>query len=127
MDFACSLTAGSVWAYQRNERNDAGVGKEPCDFADTTDVLGAVSRRKAEIGVDAVAKVVTIEHVGRLLLFDEQALDLNGNGRFARARQTGEPNGCTVESEVGPPFGAVEVAGMPNDICCASFLVAHQD
>src|SRR3546814_3305703 len=59
-------------------------------------VLGAIFRRKAEVGVEAAADVVAIQHVDLVALGEELLLDLHGQGRLASAGKAGEPQHTAV-------------------------------
>ena len=61
-------------------------------FADTADVFRAVLRRESEVGAEAVADVVAVEHICVQPHRKQLALKLRGNRRLARARQAREPD-----------------------------------
>src|SRR5690348_4755280 len=80
------------------ERRDEGrqhdetrVGHEPRDLADAADVLDAVGLSEAEIAVEAVAHVVTVEQESVPSARGELLFDEIGDGRLAGARETCEP------------------------------------
>src|SRR3954451_22250734 len=52
-----------VGADDRDQANDPCIREETGDFADATTVLAPRIRREAEIGVEAVPKVVRVENV----------------------------------------------------------------
>ncbi len=64
MGAADQIAVGTIRGDHRREDDEAGVGEQPSHLADAADVLGSVRRREAEVGVEPVAKVVAVEHVG---------------------------------------------------------------
>lgn len=62
------------------------------EFRHAPQMLVAVFRAETEIGAQAVAHVVAVEHISLAAQRKQLALDFMGGGRFARARQAGEPD-----------------------------------
>ena len=79
MDHPSALSTSPVRADQRNEGYYAGIGEQAGDFGDAPDILGAILLGKPKVCVYAVAEIVTVEHVGRLLHLDEEAFDFYRN------------------------------------------------
>src|SRR3546814_11348118 len=55
---ARAVAVDAVGRDEGGDADDAGVGEERGRLADAPDVLGAIFRRKAEVGVEAAADVV---------------------------------------------------------------------
>src|SRR3546814_10509792 len=81
---ARAVAVDAVGRDEGGDADDAGVGEELGRVADAPDVLGAIFRRKAEVGVEAAADVVAIQHVDLVALGEELLLDLHGQGRLDR-------------------------------------------
>ncbi len=77
--------------YERGEHDESGIGHEPCDFGDPTDVLDPIGVGEAEILVEPVADVVAVQQIGVTPVGEQLALDDVGDGGFARSGQSGEP------------------------------------
>lgn len=65
-------------------------------LCDTADVLVTALLVKAKVLVETEADVVTVETVGSKTLLEKVLLESSGNGRLARGRETGEPDGSTL-------------------------------
>ena len=77
-------------AERRNEggqHDQAGVGHQPRDFADSADILNAVGLGEAEVAVEAVADIVAVEQEGVAAAGRELLFNQIGDGRLARARK----------------------------------------
>src|SRR6185437_3285856 len=99
------LAIGEVWRDEGGDDDEARAGHQCGDFADATDVLDAVRRREAEIGIEAIAHIVAIEHGHLVALAEEDAFELDGERRLPGAGETGQPdNAAAVPVEV-PAIG----------------------
>ena len=76
---------------ERGEHDQPGIGHQLGDFADPADILDPVGLGKAQILVEAVAHIVAVEQEGVPVHQVQRLFHLIGDGRFARARQPGEP------------------------------------
>jgi hypothetical protein len=65
-------------------------------LCDTADVLVTALLVKAKVLVETEADVVTVKTVGSKALLEKVLLESSGNGRLARGRETGEPDGSTL-------------------------------
>ena len=65
-------------------------------LCNTANVLVTALLVKAKVLVQAEADIVAIETVGSKTLLQEVLLESSGNGRLARGRETGEPDGGTL-------------------------------
>lgn len=73
-------------------RGDGASIEEQLDpFGDPTDVLGPVFRVETQIATEVMANVVAIENKGPAAPGVQAFLHRVGQGRFARAGQSGEP------------------------------------
>src|SRR5258705_3036756 len=70
-----------------------------------------------------MAHVVAVEHVGELGALHELCFDRDGDGRFARAREAGEPDGGAALAEHGFALGAADLAAVPGDV--GRLLLCH--
>ena len=83
-----------IRADQGHHRHHAGIGEQLGHLPDPPHVLGPVGRAETQVGVEPVAQVVAVEQVGGPAGCDQRALDLDGDGRLARTRQAGQPDGA---------------------------------
>jgi hypothetical protein len=67
------------------------ASKQCGDLTDTAYVLGAIFRRKPEVGCQAVANVVAIEHENLEAAREQHFLQRECACGLSRARQSGEP------------------------------------
>ena len=79
-DFARTATVGLVRGDERGYYDEAGIGHEFCDLGDAADIFGSVFVRKAEVCVEAVAHVVSVEHVDVIAEVEEFALEVARDG-----------------------------------------------
>ena len=94
----------------------AGIDHQLRDFGDAADILDAVGIGEAEIAVEAVADIVAVEQIGDVALGMELLLDEIGDGRFAGARQSGEPqHGRLLAGQCGA-CRLVHVDRLPVDV-----------
>ena len=63
---------------------------------DAPDVLLAVFGGEAQIGAKPVAHVVAVQHIDMLAEIKQLALQVGGDGGFARSRQAGQPDDAAV-------------------------------
>lgn len=77
----------SVWTDETGEAHDAAIGEQFGHLADSADILLAVLWGKAEVLVEAVSDVVSIQAVCRDALRHEVLLQGEGDGRFTGSRQ----------------------------------------
>ena len=69
----------------------ARIDEQPGGFANPANIFDPVSVGKAEVPIEPVADVVSIQHVGVTAETAQLLLDEIGDGRFSRSRKTGEP------------------------------------
>lgn len=79
------------------------------------DVLVAVLLGEAEVLVQAEADVVAVQAVGGVAEVEQVLLKSGGDGRLARGRQTGEPEGEALLLAVLAALLASET-GVPGDV-----------
>ena len=76
---AASLAHGvavfAVRGDERYQRDHAAVREQFADFADATDVFLAVFGGESEVGVEAVADIVAVEHLRDLAALEERVLE----------------------------------------------------
>lgn len=89
------LAIGLVGGDEGGDGDGGGVSKELGDLGDAADVLVTVGLGKAKILVEAEADVVAVETVGGDAQVEEVLLESSGDGRLARSRETGQPDGET--------------------------------
>jgi hypothetical protein len=75
---------------------NAVITEQVGDLADPADVLGAVGRAEAEVGAQAVADVVAVQHHRLPALEEQAAFQFHRRRRLARARQAGQPQHAAV-------------------------------
>ncbi len=75
-DFTGTTTIGLIGGDERGHDDDAGVGHELGNFGDASNVFGSVFVREAEVCVEAVAYVVSVEHVDLIAEVEEFALEV---------------------------------------------------
>src|SRR5207245_464804 len=73
----------------------AGLGKELCHLSGASNVFLAVSRRETQIGAQAVAQIVPIQHTGVLAQAEQLPFQLDRNRGLARTAQPGQPHDAT--------------------------------
>ena len=112
VDVAGELATGAVRADDGHERHDAGIGQQLGDVGDAPDVLGSIGGREAEVDVQPVADVVAVEQVGGTARRDQRRLDGRGDGRLARTREAGEPDGGAPAG----PGGTAHRSVLPDDV-----------
>ena len=86
------VALGAVGRNERAQHDEPALHHELRHFADAADVLDAVGLGEAEVAVEAVAHVVAIEQHGVMAGGEQALLDDVGDGRFAGAREAGEPD-----------------------------------
>ena len=85
------VAVGLIGRDERGDADEAGIGEQRRHLADAADVLGPVVGRKAEVGVQAPAHVVAVQHVDVIALLEQALLHLHGQRRLAGPGQAGEP------------------------------------
>ena len=92
-------------------------------LCNTANVLVTALLVKAKVLVETEADVVAVKTVGGKALLEEVLLESSGNGRLARGRETGEPD--------GGPLLLAELAtllagktGVPGDVAVCQFYVS---
>lgn len=117
MQIARNFTVRKVGRDERGDGNGGAVGEELGDLRDPTDVLVAVLLGEAEVLVESEADVVTVETVGvDAPVSEELVFKLDGNGRFARGGETGEPNCEAALVAEFAAFAARQGAGVECDV-----------
>ncbi len=74
------------------QHDRAGVREQLRHLTHAPDILDAVDIREAQIPVQAMAHVVTVQQIGVGTASMQLLLDQIGDGRFARAGETREPH-----------------------------------
>ena len=105
------VAVGTHGRDQGTDDDDAGVGEQCGHLRGAADVLCPVLGREPEVGVESVAQVVAVENVGGAPGFDEQSLDLGGDGGLARAGQAGQPQRAAL-----PTVTTLDRAGVPDHV-----------
>ena len=96
------VAVGLEGRHEGGEHHHAGIEEQLRHLADATDVLLAVCIREAQVGAEAVADVVAIQHVAGEALLEQGGIDGIGQGALARSRQPREPeDGAAVAALVG--------------------------
>src|SRR6185437_10058073 len=62
------------------------------DMRDSTDVFSAILPLEPKIGCQALTNVVSVKHVACMAQRDQLRFEFECDGRFARARQAGQPD-----------------------------------
>jgi hypothetical protein len=71
-------------------------GKRVTYLCNTANVLITALLVKAKVLVEAETDIIAVETVRSKTLLKKMLLESSGNGRLARGRQTGEPDGSTL-------------------------------
>ena len=82
------MTHVSVRTDEARQTDDSAVGEQFRHLGDTTNVLFAVLKSEAEVLVETVTNVVTVETVRRNALTDEVLLEGKGDRRLTGTRKT---------------------------------------
>src|SRR5207247_226455 len=117
------VAVGAVGRDEGSQRDDAGVGEQLRHLADAADVLGPVGGREAEVLVEAVADVVTVEDEGVHTPFPQRLLERHRDGGLPRAGEPGEPDGraaVTGESGTRPSGSTPAQHGHPRSSSSSS-------
>ena len=94
---------GAERGHEGGEHHHAGIEEELGHLADAADVLLPVGIGKAQVGAEAVAHVVAIEHIAGQPLLKQGRVHRIGEGALAGAAQAREPeDGAAVAPLVGP-------------------------
>ncbi len=110
------VTVSAEGRNKGGQRDHPGIHKQLGHLADATDVLLPVGIGEAQVLAEAMADVVTIEHIGGQAAFKQHSVDGVGQGAFARAGQAGEPkNGAAVTPLAAAGF-PVHRRFMPDDV-----------
>jgi hypothetical protein len=89
--------------HKRRQHHHAGIEKQLGHFADAADVLLTVGIGEAQVGAEAMAHVVAIEHITGQPLLKQGRIDGIGQGALAGAAQPREPeDGAAVAPLVRP-------------------------
>ena len=92
----------AVGADQRHQHDEPRIRHQAGDFSDPSDVLRAVSRCEAEVGVQAEAQVVAVEHVRSGSALVKRDRGCVGERRLARSREPREPHRDPAEARSLP-------------------------
>ena len=76
----------------RHQHDLTGVGEQRRHVRQPAQVLRPVGHGKAQIGIESVAQIVTVENVSGGAFFEQLLLDQHGHRRLAGTRQSGEPH-----------------------------------
>src|SRR5207253_981155 len=68
------------------------LGEDPRDLADAPDILAALGRREAEIGIEPLADIVAVEDRRLIPEFEELLLEHPREGRLAGSGKAGKPD-----------------------------------
>src|SRR5690606_13259213 len=88
----------------------------PRHLADAAHVLGSMFSREPEVGVEAVADVVTVQPVRSPSLSDQGDLDGGGDGRLPGTGEPGEPHGRPRSARHPTALLAGDLAFVPGDV-----------
>src|SRR5690606_4906307 len=113
---ADARSIGAIGTDKRCQHDETRVRKEPRNLPHAANVFAPVVPRKAQVGTEAVAHIVAIEHIGRLPRRDEPPLNFEGDRALAAGRKARKPDGTTRLSQHGPPVRARDMAGMPDNV-----------
>jgi len=83
VDFSDLVAVGLVGGDERANGDDACVGEEFGDLADSSDVFLAVFGGEAEVVVEPVADIVAVESVGEVACLYECVFEGDGDGGFS--------------------------------------------
>ena len=109
---------------EAHQGQEPRVGEQFADLGDSADVLLSLLGGEAEICVEAVAYIITVEAIGRRALAYEKLLKGHRYGAFSRAAQAGEPESGSREPQGPRSSGVIELAAVPLDVG-AFDIVAH--
>ncbi len=101
---------------ERAQHDEAGVGHQLGDFADAADVLDAVALGEAQVAVETVADIVAVEQQRMRTARVQAGFDQIGDGRFAGARQAGEPQHHRLVMHQPAALGLADGDGLAMDI-----------
>ncbi len=99
-----------------DQDDEPGVGQEPGDLDDASDVLDPVDVGEAEVAVEAVSDVVAVEQVGAMTEDVELLLDGVGDGRLSGTGEPGEPEHRGPLAVLAGPSDLVDLDGLPVDV-----------
>ena len=113
MQLAGQCAVCAVGADEAGDGHAAAVGEQLGHLGDAPDVLRAVVRREAQIGVEPEADVVAVEAVGGEGHREEVLLQGGGDGGFTRGGEARQPD---CEAGLVPQVGAlcVREGGVPG-------------
>jgi hypothetical protein len=117
------IAVGAVRGDEGGDRHRAGVGEQLGDLADAADVLGAVLRGEAQVLVEPVADVVAVEDVGAHAALAEPLLEIDRDGRLARAGKARQPDRAALVAVQLLAVLARHRALVPDDV--GRFLLRH--
>ncbi len=83
VDFSDLVAVGLVRGDEAGDGDEACVGEEFGDFADSSDVFYSVVGGEGEVVVEAVADVVAVESVGEVAGLYECVFEGDGDGGFS--------------------------------------------
>ena len=91
-------------------------------FTDAADVLLPVLRREAQVTVQPVSDVVSVQNVDLASLFEELGLKLCGDRRLAAARKTGQPDDASFMTVLFLPVFLADACLVPGHVrACLPF------
>ena len=76
---------------ERHQHDQTGIGHQPGNLGDASDIFHPVGICKAEVPVQAVAHIVTVQQIGVVTHCSQALLDDVGNSGLAGTGQAGEP------------------------------------
>ena len=97
---------------------------------DPTSPLGArfvaIDSRKAQIAVETVANVVTVEHIGETTGLDKSFLHSNRDAGLSRTRQAREPHRCPALTQSVPTLRTREMPPGAKRCCQRTHSPRHR-
>lgn len=100
--FSRQQSVASVRRYEGGYANKPRLSEQRGHFTNAANIFGPVFRRKAEVGIQAVANVVAIERVAGIAHGQQALLQPHRQRRLARSRKTSKPDHSAVVTETLP-------------------------
>ena len=131
---ACARPIGAVGRDKGGNNDDAGIGQQGRHFADPANIFRPVFGRESQVGIEATANIVAVEHVDLIALVEQALFQRHRQGRFARPGQPGEPQNAGPVAITLDALQRRYPVGLGGDVGCAHRdqfslvrVMAHRD